>query len=637
MSLDAASLARLDEALSFLGERLVHDRPLGPLSTYRVGGPARRFVEVGNADELVRIATAVAATIGAEPGATNGSLLVVGRGSNLLVADRGVDALVVQLGEGFAGIEVDRTVVRAGGATSLPVLARRTVAAGLTGFEWAVGVPGSVGGAVRMNAGGHGADMAAALLGVRVVDLCTGEDVHMDLDALDLGYRRSSLSSSAVVVHADLQLAPGDVGAGEATLSQIVRWRREHQPGGQNAGSVFTNPPGASAGQLIDAAGARGLRIGTAEVSVKHANFIQADPGGSADDVAAVDGRGASHRRGAQRRGPAPRDRHGGIRRVRFGGVVVTTTERPRVVRSQVEPRLVDRRRRVREAQRRRRRNRLVAIGAAVAVVAAAVGAAWSPLTDVDTIDVVGTDALTADQIRTASGIDKGDQMVAVDLSAVRTRLRAEPMVAAASVTREWPATVRIELAEETPLLRVRAGEVEHIVSRTGSVLPDDLDVAGALPRLDVTEALPADIDWEAAGEVPEALTGVLVVHARMPDALRVPLSDGRLDRDGDLSFRLDEQATVRFGPVEDVPAKLVAVRAFLEQVTLECLDVLDVRQPGRPTASRRADCVVPPPTEVSGTASGATAASPDETDASASPDTTDTTEASDESGVGTP
>lgn len=284
MSLDAASLARLDGALSFLGGRLVRDRPLGPLTTYRVGGPARRFVEVGDADELVRIATAVAATVGTDPGA----LLVVGRGSNLLVADRGVDALVVQLGEGFAGIEVDHTVVRAGGATSLPVLARRTVAAGLTGFEWAVGVPGSVGGAVRMNAGGHGADMAAALLGVRVVDLCTGEDVSMDLDALDLGYRRSSLSSSAIVVHADLQLAPGEVGVGEATLSQIVRWRREHQPGGQNAGSVFTNPPGASAGRLIDAAGAKGLRIGTAEVSVKHANFIQADPGGSADDVAAV-------------------------------------------------------------------------------------------------------------------------------------------------------------------------------------------------------------------------------------------------------------------------------------------------------------------------------------------------------------
>jgi UDP-N-acetylmuramate dehydrogenase len=151
-----------------------------------------------------------------------------------------------------------------------------------------VGVPGSVGGAVRMNAGGHGADMAASLVGVRVVDVCSGEDVLVDATALELGYRSSSVRRCQVVVHADLQLAPGDVARGDATLSEIVRWRREHQPGGQNAGSVFTNPPGESAGRLIDAAGCKGLRIGTAEVSTKHANFIQADPDGSADDVAAV-------------------------------------------------------------------------------------------------------------------------------------------------------------------------------------------------------------------------------------------------------------------------------------------------------------------------------------------------------------
>lgn len=324
----------------------------------------------------------------------------------------------------------------------------------------------------------------------------------------------------------------------------------------------------------------------------------------------------------------------------------MTTTDRPRVVRSQVEPRLVERRQRVREAQRRRRRNRLVAVGAVVAVVAAAIGVAWSPVTDVDTIEVVGADTLTVDQIRGASGIVDGDQMVAVDLAAVRTRLRAQPMVAAATVAREWPATVRIVLAEETPLLRLRSGEVERIVSRTGTVLPDDLDGADDLPVLDVTDALPGGIDWEAGDPVPDELTGVLIVHARIPDALRGSLSDGRLDSDGDLSFRLDDAATVRFGPVEDVPAKLVAVRAFLEQVTLECLDVLDVRQPGRPTASRRADCLVPAPTEVSGTVSGAVLPAPDEPDSTGSSNTTgssattgssNTTGSSDTDGAGTP
>ena len=120
---------------------------------------------------------------------------------------------------------------------------------------------------------------------LRVVDLATGEDGVVPAADLDLDYRRSNLSDSQVVVHADLQLAPGDSETGEATLSEIVRWRREHQPGGQNAGSVFTNPPGESAGRLIDAAGCRGLRSGSALVSTKHANFIQADAGGSADDV----------------------------------------------------------------------------------------------------------------------------------------------------------------------------------------------------------------------------------------------------------------------------------------------------------------------------------------------------------------
>lgn len=277
-------LAALDGALSFLGERLRRDHPLGPSTTYRVGGPARRLVEVADADELVRIAAALAGTVGAHPD----DVLVVGKGSNLLVADRGVDALVLQLGDGFAHIAVRGDRIRAGGAVSLPVLARRSVAAGLEGFEWAVGVPGSVGGAVRMNAGGHGSDMSATLAGVRVVDLASGEDLEMDPASLQLGYRSSSLRGAQVVVHADLQLRPGDRQAGESLLSEVVRWRREHQPGGQNAGSVFTNPPGDSAGRLIDAAGAKGLRIGTAQVSDKHANFIQADADGRADDVRAL-------------------------------------------------------------------------------------------------------------------------------------------------------------------------------------------------------------------------------------------------------------------------------------------------------------------------------------------------------------
>jgi UDP-N-acetylmuramate dehydrogenase len=141
-----------------------------------------------------------------------------------------------------------------------------------------------------MNAGGHGSDMAASLVEARVVDLRTGSDERVPAAALALGYRTSSISPSQVVAEATVGLAEGDRAVGERTLSEIVAWRRAHQPGGQNAGSVFTNPPGDSAGRLIDAAGCKGLRVGTASVSTKHANFFQADEGGSADDIVALMG-----------------------------------------------------------------------------------------------------------------------------------------------------------------------------------------------------------------------------------------------------------------------------------------------------------------------------------------------------------
>ena len=258
------------------------DEPVGPLTTYRVGGAAAILVQLDGDDDLARLVEAVRTT--------GVDVLVVGRGSNLLVADAGFPGVAVVLGDAYASVEVAGTTVRAGAAATLPVVARRTVAAGLTGFEWAVGVPGSVGGAVRMNAGGHGADLAASLRRVRVADLRTGEDGWVPARHLALGYRRSSVAAHQLVLAVELELHAGDPAAGAAAMSEIVAWRRANQPGGANAGSVFTNPPGDSAGRLIEAAGAKGLRHGTAEVSTKHANFIQADDGGRADDVWALMG-----------------------------------------------------------------------------------------------------------------------------------------------------------------------------------------------------------------------------------------------------------------------------------------------------------------------------------------------------------
>lgn len=271
--------SRVATAEAILGDLARRDLPLGPLCTYRVGGPAALFVNVDSVADLERVAEAI--------DRSRLPTLVVGKGSNLLVADAGFDGIAVQLGEAFSGLDIDLEthLVRLGAATLLPVAARRTAAAGLSGFEWAVGVPGSVGGAVRMNAGGHGSDMAASVRRAAVFDLTEGGPTEWTVTELQLGYRRSALQANHLVLYAELALEPGDRATAEAEISEIVRWRRDNQPGGQNAGSVFTNPPGQSAGQLIDEAGLKGFRLGTATVSDKHANFIQADVDGAADDI----------------------------------------------------------------------------------------------------------------------------------------------------------------------------------------------------------------------------------------------------------------------------------------------------------------------------------------------------------------
>jgi UDP-N-acetylmuramate dehydrogenase len=274
-----------------LDGRVRRDVSLAPMTTYRVGGSAALFVDVHALDDLAAVAEVRRAT--------GVPVLVVGRGSNMLVADAGFEGVAISIA-GFANeiqlpqgsvLKSAPCFVTAGGAVSLPVLARRTAAAAITGFEWAVGVPGSIGGAVRMNAGGHGSDMAACIADVDVFDL-DGSDglTTLTVEQLGLQFRASALAPLAVVVSARLRLAFGDREVSEREIAEIVRWRREHQPGGQNCGSVFVNPVPyeVAAGGLIDSLGLRGFRIGTAWVSDKHANFIQASEGGRAGDVRAV-------------------------------------------------------------------------------------------------------------------------------------------------------------------------------------------------------------------------------------------------------------------------------------------------------------------------------------------------------------
>jgi UDP-N-acetylmuramate dehydrogenase len=281
----------IDHAFGLFNAKAKRNVDLSQYTTYKVGGTAALHMLVTSIDDLYLV-SAVLAEVPLP-------ILVIGRGSNLLVSDSGFQGLALTI-SGLADYvdlpnrdedpEIE-PIALFGGSVALPVAARQSVARGLTGFEWGVGVPGSVGGAVRMNAGGHGSDMASSLTSVRMFHLRKGLEAHVNAVDLGLRFRGSALDDHHVVLSAtvDLEWSKSQE-ASEAELQEVVRWRRENQPGGQNAGSVFVNPePGkVSAGEVIDELGMRGLRVGSAQVSEKHANFIQADENGSAHDVVAL-------------------------------------------------------------------------------------------------------------------------------------------------------------------------------------------------------------------------------------------------------------------------------------------------------------------------------------------------------------
>ncbi|MCQ3812990.1 MAG: UDP-N-acetylmuramate dehydrogenase [Acidimicrobiia bacterium] len=269
---------------SSLSAKVQFDAPLGNLTTYRVGGNAVALVVVDSHEEITLVTEAIA-TSGI---LTDVPIAVIGRGSNLLVSDEGFAGIAIMLGQTFSAIRIVEHTVVVGGAAKMPVVARATVNAELGGFEWAVGIPGSVGGAVCMNAGGHGAAMQDTLTSAEIVDLRSGRFSWRSNRDLAFGYRTSSVGANELVLTACLELSMNEKANGKTLMNEIVQWRRTNQPGGQNAGSVFTNPHGDSAGSLIESTGAKGLRLGTAQVSPKHANFICAEPDGRAADIRAL-------------------------------------------------------------------------------------------------------------------------------------------------------------------------------------------------------------------------------------------------------------------------------------------------------------------------------------------------------------
>lgn len=252
---------------------------LAPHTTYKLGGPCDVFVEVHDREGI----EATGEALRREPG----PLLVLGRGSNLLVADTGFRGVVLRLGNAFASWALDEEGnVEAGGSMSMPRLARGVSKEGRGGLEWGVGIPGSVGGAVRQNAGCFGREVVDVLVEAEVMSLATGSVEWRDAIGLDLSYRHSAVSSTEVVTIARFRTAAADPERSAGEMKEVTRWRREHQPGGTlNAGSVFKNPPDAAAGAVIDSLGLKGFSVGPVRVSPRHANFIEAEAGATARAV----------------------------------------------------------------------------------------------------------------------------------------------------------------------------------------------------------------------------------------------------------------------------------------------------------------------------------------------------------------
>lgn len=260
------------------GDRLRTRFVLAPLTTFRIGGPAALFLEPEGEPDLVAASEAVReAEI---------PVAILGKGSNVLVADEGFSGLVLRLGKGYRWSARAGGRLTAGGSMPLPALAGVALTHELSGLEFGVAIPASLGGAVKMNAGAHGAEVADVVESVDVFRLRAGVAEHVLAGDAGFRYRRSSLPEDGVVVAANVVLRPGDPTGIRARMQEAREWRRLTQPLAEpNCGSVFRNPAGDHAARLIEEAGAKGLSVGGASVSTKHANFVVAAEGTRAADV----------------------------------------------------------------------------------------------------------------------------------------------------------------------------------------------------------------------------------------------------------------------------------------------------------------------------------------------------------------
>lgn len=258
--------------------RVLINEPMQNHTSWRIGGPAEYFIEPHNPQQLVKCIKLAAEL--------NLPLTIIGKGTNLLVKDSGIPGMVVKIGKGFDTIHIDGSALIAGAGAMLPRVAREAMERGLEGFAWSAGIPGTVGGAVIMNAGAHGSCIADVLQQATIIDEA-GVLLKLAKDQMGFNYRTSALQGrNAIVVEVEFILRDGNRETIKNQMQGFINKRKQVQPQGYpNAGSVFKNPPGDSAGRLIEMAGCKGLTQGNAQISQIHANWIVNLGGASAQDV----------------------------------------------------------------------------------------------------------------------------------------------------------------------------------------------------------------------------------------------------------------------------------------------------------------------------------------------------------------
>jgi len=270
-------LAELQQAAPELRGRLAAGTLLADVTWFRVGGPAEVMFSPADEADLAYFLTKTPPEV---------PVTVIGLGSNLLVRDGGVRGVVIRLGRGFNGVEVlPDSRLRCGAAVPDQRLAKAAADAGLARFAFYRGIPGCLGGALRMNAGAHGAETCDVLINCRAIDRAGCLHV-LDLAGMDYSYRHCGAPRDLIFTEAVFQGEPEDPAKIAAEMDEVARYREDNQPvKARTGGSTFKNPPGSSAWKLIDAAGCRGFRIGDAVVSEKHCNFLINEDKASAEDI----------------------------------------------------------------------------------------------------------------------------------------------------------------------------------------------------------------------------------------------------------------------------------------------------------------------------------------------------------------